>query len=82
MGQAPLEIEVKPWEDGAYLIEIPALQGCWCVIRPRQTVARALQDIRDVVDLAIQARRREGKPVPSGLDSPDASTPLRAKLAL
>ena len=62
-----VDVVIKPWEEGSYLAEVPGLQGCWCVIKSRQTVGKALEDIRDVVQLAIDARRREGKSLPSGL---------------
>ncbi len=76
-----LEVEIRPWEDGAYLVEVPAIQGCWCVIKSNRTVGKALDDIRDVVDMAISARKKQGRPVAkrlAGVASKSAS--LRLKL--
>jgi predicted RNase H-like HicB family nuclease len=64
-----VEVEIKPWEEGAYLVEAPALQGCWCVIKSRQTVGKALEDIRDVVEMALAARKKAGEPLPPEVKS-------------
>ncbi len=63
-----VELEMKPWEEGSYLVEAPALQGCWCVIKSRQTVGKALDDIREVVEMAMAARQNVGQPMPDGAD--------------
>lgn len=78
-----LEVEIQPWEEGSYLVEAPALQGCWCVIKSRQTVGKALEDIRQVVELAIAARKREGKSLPPGLKrATNDSSQLRLTLTV
>ena len=73
----PVDVVIKPWEEGAYLVEVPALQGCWCVIKSRQTIGKALEDIQDVIQMTIDARKKEGKaagmlvsrPAPQGAES-------------
>ena len=60
-----VEVVIKPWEEGGYLVEAPALQGCWCV---SDTVEAALDDIEEVICLAIQARRDLGEPIPSEIE--------------
>ncbi|MDZ4277874.1 MAG: type II toxin-antitoxin system HicB family antitoxin [Dehalococcoidia bacterium] len=78
-----VEAQIKPWDEGSYLVEIPALQGCWCVIKARQTVAKALEDIREVAEMAIAARLKEGKSLPAGLKSAsDGGKPLRITLTV
>lgn len=78
-----LEVEIKPWDEGSYLVEAPALRGCWCVIKARQTVAKALDDIRDVAEMAIAARVKEGRPLPRGLrQATNGNRPLRLILAV
>ena len=56
-----IEVVIKPWKEGGYLAEVPALQGCWCV---SDTVEAALDDIQEVITLAIQAREKVGEPLP------------------
>ena len=75
-----IEVEIKPWDEGSYLVEVPALQGCWCVIKSRQTVGKALEDIGQVVEMAIAARKKTGKRLPNGLKASTAATSLRVKL--
>ena len=78
-----VDVVIRPWEEGGYLAEVPALQGCWCVIKSRQTVGRALEDIRDVVQLAIDARQREGKSLPTSLKvATNSSAPLRLTITV
>jgi predicted RNase H-like HicB family nuclease len=78
-----VDVVMKPWDEGGYLVEVPALQGCWCVIQSRQTVGKALEDIRDVVQMAIDARRKEGKPLPSSLKpAANGTAPLRLTLTV
>jgi formamidopyrimidine-DNA glycosylase len=78
-----VDILIKPWEEGGYLVEVPALQGCWCVIRSRQSVAKALDEIRDVIRLAIDARRREGKALPQALRPAEhGAAPLRLRMTV
>ncbi len=57
-----IEVVITPWKEGGYLAEAPALQGCWCV---SDTVEAAVEDIQEVVALAIQARREVGEPLPT-----------------
>lgn len=57
-----IEVVIKPWKEGGYLAEAPALQGCWCV---SDTVEAALDDIQEVIALSIQAREKTGEPLPA-----------------
>ena len=76
-----VEVEIKPWEEGSYLVEAPALQGCWCVIKSRQTVGKALEDIREVVEMAVTAREKTGRPLPKNLrPASNGAAPLRLTL--
>jgi hypothetical protein len=43
----------------SYLVEVPAIQGCWCVIKSNRTIGKALEDMRDVVEVAISARKKQ-----------------------
>ena len=72
-----VEVEIKPWEEGAHLVEAPALQGCWCVIKSRQTVGKALDDIREVVEMAVAAREKAGQPLPPEVTSSHNGSRLR-----
>lgn len=60
-----VEVVIGPWEEGGYLADVPALQGCWCV---SDTIEAALDDIQEVVALAIQARREFGEPLPQEVE--------------
>ena len=76
-----VEVEMKPWEEGSYLVEAPGLQGCWCVIKSRQTVGKALDDIREVVEMAVAAREKTGQRLPRGL-KPTANGSAALRLTL
>ena len=70
-------------EEGSYVVEAPSLQGCWCVIKSRQTVGKALEDIREVVQMAVAARQKEGKPLPKDIrPASDGTSPLRLTLTV
>lgn len=56
-----VEVRIRPWEEGGYIAEVAALQGCWCLLKPRQTLAKALSDIQEVVEMSIQARKKRGQ---------------------
>ncbi len=59
-----VEVVIKPWKEGGFLAEAPALQGCWCV---SDTLEAIVDDIQEVIALAIQARRDLGEPLPSNV---------------
>lgn len=58
-----VQVEVTPQEDGTYLAEVPALQGCWTTLRPRQSLKLAFEDIYEIIDLHLRARQKEGWPL-------------------
>ncbi len=58
-------VVITPWEEGGYLAEVPALQGCWVV---GQTAEEALRDIHEVIELSISSRLRHGDPIPVELE--------------
>ena len=60
-----VEVQIKPWEEGGYLAEVPALQGCWVVA---STAEEALRDIHEVIELSIASRIKHGEPLPSGVE--------------
>lgn len=60
-----VEVFIKPWEEGGYLAEVPSLQGCWCLVKPRQTFQKALEDIQEVVEMHIQGRQKMGWLLPA-----------------
>lgn len=78
-----VDVTIKPWDEGSYLVEVPAFQGCWCVIKSRQSVSKALDDIREVVEMAIDARRKEGRRLPANLKpAANGKAPLRLTLTV
>lgn len=59
-----VKVEIKPWPDGGYIAEAPALQGCW-VVAP--TVAEAISDIYEVIEMSITSRLERDEPLPEGV---------------
>ena len=56
-----VEVVIKSWEEGGYLAEAPALQGCW-VVAP--TVTQAMEEIVEVVQMHIDIMLERGEPLP------------------
>ncbi len=62
MAQYRVHVKISPWPEGGFLAEAPALQGCWVVA---DTVAQALADIYDGIDMSIESRLERGEPLPT-----------------
>ena len=58
------QVEIRPWPEGGYIAEVPALQGCW-VIAP--TAEEAIRDVYEVIEMSIASRIKRGEPLPSDL---------------
>ncbi len=56
-----VEIVISPWDEGGYLAEAPALQGCW-VVAP--TVTQAMEEIVEVVQMHIDIMLEHGEALP------------------
>src|SRR3990170_5812349 len=52
---------VEQDEDGIYVSSVPALQGCYT---QGDTYEEAIENIKDAIKLAIEARRQPGEPIP------------------
>ena len=63
-----VEVEIRPWEEGGYLAEMPTLQGCW-VVAP--SVEEALRDIHEVIELSIASRIKHGEAILLGISRED-----------
>lgn len=59
-----VEVEVRPWKEGGFLAEAPALQGCWVVA---DTLEAAIGDIQEVIAMAIESRLARGESLPPTL---------------
>lgn len=72
--------EIRPWEDGGYLAEVPALQGCWVVA---DTAPEAIQDLQEVIAMSISSRLKHGEPLPPDVRQVVAgSDPIEVELAI
>lgn len=56
-----VHVKIRPWHEGGFYAEAPALQGCWVV---SETVAQALADIYDGIDMSIESRLKRGEALP------------------
>ncbi len=54
-------IFIEKDENGIYIASCPALQGCYS---QGDTVDEALQNIKDAIQLHIEARQALGEPIP------------------
>ncbi|HCU21986.1 MAG TPA: hypothetical protein DF698_03680 [Candidatus Atribacteria bacterium] len=54
-------ILIEKDENGIYIASCPALQGCYS---QGDTVDEALQNIKDAIQLHIEARQALGEPIP------------------
>src|SRR6266545_568073 len=71
-------IEIQPWEDGGYVARALALQGCW-VVAP--TIAEALRDLPEVIEMSISSRLKHGEPLPDELEEiPQQVVSLRLRV--
>ncbi len=55
------QVLLHPGEDGGYIAEVPSLPGC---ISQGDTKEQALRNIREAIDLWIEARLELGEPIP------------------
>jgi len=55
-------VEIRPWPEGGYIAEVPALQGCW-VLAP--TAEEAIRDVYEVIEMSIASRIKRGEPLPA-----------------
>lgn len=56
------QVIIEQDEDGYYVADVPALQGCHTQGR---TFEEALANIREVIEMCIQELREDGKPIDS-----------------
>ena len=61
MASYEVEVQISPWENGGYRAEAVGLGGCWAVA---DTVGQAIEDIREVVHLWLEASREHNMPMP------------------
>jgi predicted RNase H-like HicB family nuclease len=54
-------VEVEKDEDGVYISSCPALQGCHS---NGETYQEALENLREAIQLHIEARQSVGDPIP------------------
>lgn len=53
------EVELRPGEDGWWVVECPAIPGC---ISQGRTEEEALENIKEAIKLCIEVRREMGLP--------------------
>lgn len=80
MATYQVEVQIKPWEEGGYLAEVPALQGCWVVA---DSIGQAIKDIQEVIEMSIASRLKRGEPLPQEIIVLENQEPtLIAKIAV
>lgn len=52
---------IEPDEDGAYVVEVPALPGC---ISEGPTRQEALENVRDAIAGYLESLKKHGEPIP------------------
>ena len=60
-----VRVEIRPWQEGGYIAEVPSLQGCW-VVAP--TVEEAIRDIQEGIEMSIASRLKRGEPLPADIE--------------
>ncbi len=55
-----LQVIIEQDEDGIYVAECPALQGCYS---QGDTFEEALENVRDVIQMCLREAEDEGRPV-------------------
>lgn len=55
------QVVLYPGEDGTWVVEVPSLPGC---ISQGDTKEDALRNVRDAIDLWIEAMESQGEPIP------------------
>ncbi len=61
MSTYKFKIVVEKDEDGIHIASCPALQGCYS---QGETIAEAIENIKDCIKLHIEARQSLGEPIP------------------
>ena len=73
-----VDVIIKPWEEGGYLAEAPALQGCWVVA---STVTEAMEHIVEVVQMHLDIALEDNREVPQGIVEAKTSS-IKVKVAV
>ena len=60
-----LKIRIEPSEDGGYLAECPALQGCYT---NGETFDKAVINIKEAIIVHLEDRIADGEPLPEEAD--------------
>ena len=55
------QVVIHPGEDGYWVVECPSLPGC---ISQGKTKEEAVANIREAIELYLEALRQSGRPVP------------------
>jgi predicted RNase H-like HicB family nuclease len=61
------QVILIPDETGGYIVEVPSLPGCYS---QGETVDEALENIREAIELHIEAMVEAGERVPDDVPSP------------
>jgi predicted RNase H-like HicB family nuclease len=67
------QIDLVPDEDGGYTVIVPALPGC---ISYGETVASALRNAREAIELHLENLAAHNEPLPRGNESAPVLTAL------
>ena len=71
MAAYEVEVRISPSDDGGYRAQAVGLHGCWTIA---DTIGQAIEDMREVVHLWVEASREHNMPMPPGLaDAKDIS---------
>ena len=60
MAKFKFRIIIEQDEDGIYIVSCPSLQGCYS---QGETIAEAIENIKDAISLHIEARKELGEPI-------------------
>ena len=74
-----VNVQVEALEEGGFLANCPAIQGCHA---EGNTVAEALENLEDVARVILELRRQEDWPLPNGLEEFAPSRVLEAQLTV
>lgn len=55
------KVVIYKQEDGSWVAEIPAIAGCYALMRTRQ---EALSELKEVFDMIADEYREKGRPLP------------------
>jgi len=61
MKKYKFRIFIEKDEDGVYIVECPALKGCYS---QGDTIEEAIENIKDAIRLHIEARKEIGEEIP------------------